>query len=219
MNDIKLDAPPEIAPPKQASTPSIEVQWPKPAEPTLTTEELAKIKEGKGIDVVSTKGWKIFRDALTELQYADMVDSAEQQVAVLRQKPDKTSEWVKEELARRNNDEASKRLEKLEAQLVQDYALNQLKPVIIHGNKKKLMVSGRGIKRNEQDEPIDRPVTRVYISVETSKSPEAFDALRKKFDDLGIMPEFEIAYNKENFQAESRSKSFEDNTPNCLCIR
>jgi hypothetical protein len=74
------------------------------------------------------------------------------------------------------------------------------------------MVSGNNIKRANNGEATERPVTRLYFTVPTASSPEAFKTLFDYLVDAGVMTETAIALNLENYEDDSLGKAFEDNT-------
>jgi len=76
---------------------------------------------------------------------------------------------------------------------------------------KKLTIHGKNVKYDEQGQAVERPVTRIYFTVPTEHSPEAFKSLFDQFVDAGIMKDFMMALNLESYQGNLNQR-FENNT-------
>ena len=146
-------------------------------------EQLPNIEyicEGKGLEEIQRTGFEKFRAALANMSYAEIAGKQLEQIkhmkaAEVSRSTTGAPEWVREELNRRAGDRANELADKL----VKDYGKDGSATFVAHGGRgrKKLMVSGRHIERDEQGAPRENLVARVYFSVDSAKAPEAFKSL------------------------------------------
>lgn len=172
-----------------------------------------QIKNGQCLEIINEIGWEEFKKILIDTNYSEIVEGAIKQIQDLEQiNKDTNTGPAPEWLTHNNNEEAKLRIKKVETELMAHFSQSDSTPCVVHSNAKKIMVSGNSIARNDRGESVETPVTRIYFSVATQRSPEAFKALIIGLEQQGILDTIEVAYNLENFEGDSINKIFENNT-------
>jgi len=175
--------------------------------PTVPNHE--QILEGHGFEEVERVGWNRYREALTSMSYADLIDH---QLAQIQQLEAQGSQdkgvpvWITEKF----NTEALQRAHELSGWLTREYGQEKGGSFVAwQEGDKKVWVQGCNLNRETS---VERPLTRIYFSVPTKNSPEAFREVWASLVDAGVMDKVDLALNLESFQQDSTQKSFENNT-------
>lgn len=169
------------------------------------------IIEGRGLEEVDRIGWEAYREALTEISYSDIIKKQAEQIERISSSQSKSDKGAPEWVIHNQNTEAKVRAEKLSAWFTEEYGEKRSSSFFAFKDRdKKLVVRGRDVNLDEQK--AEFLVTRIYFSVPTRNSPEAFKALFNTLTDEGIMGNVEVSLNLESYEAESLDKSFENNT-------
>ncbi|MDP3764017.1 MAG: hypothetical protein Q8Q95_00130 [bacterium] len=184
-----------------------------PVEKEPPEVNVENVLEGRGLEEISKVGWGKYREALTQTSYADVIDHQIDQIKEIKNKQEPKTESVPEWLVHNLNIKASARAKELSEFLTTEYSRDKQSSFFAYQDRgKKLMVQGREPVMDERDNPIDNHLTRIYLSVLTRNSPEAFKALFDSFVDEGVMDYVRLALNLESYQDDSLDKPFEDNT-------
>ncbi len=184
-----------------------------PAEKESPKVNVENILEGRGLEEISRVGWGKYREALVQTSYADIIDHQIDQIEEVRLKQETKTTPVPEWLVHNLNVKASMRAKELSKFLTTEYSKDKQSSFFAYQDQgKKLMVQGRETMTDGKYIPIDNHLTRIYLTVLTRNSPEAFKALFNSFVDEGAMDYVQLALNLENYQADSLDRPFEDNT-------
>ncbi|MDO8668233.1 MAG: hypothetical protein Q7K35_04025 [bacterium] len=196
-------------------------QWPtfKPpvAEDEPTKESLEvnteNILEGHAFEEIARVGWVKYRETLGKLSYSDIIEQQAKQVEELELKQDNKIQTPPQWVTQSQNIEAGERARKLSGWFTAEYGKDKSNSFFAFQDRsKKLIVQGRKEMTDEKSTPIDNLVTRIYFTVPTRNSPEAYKALFETLTDEGVMDRIQLALNLENYTADSLDKSYENNT-------
>lgn len=169
------------------------------------------IIEGRGLEEINRIGWESYHEALTEISYSDIIKKQAEQIERISSNQSNGDKETPEWIVHNQNTEAKVRAGKLSVWFVEEYGEKRSSSFFAFKDRdKKLVVRGRNINLNEQK--FESIVTRIYFSVPTKNSPEAFKSLFNTLTDEGIMGDVEVALNLESYEAESLDKPFENNT-------
>ncbi len=184
-----------------------------PTEKEFSEVNIENVLEGRGLEEIARVGWGKYREALTQNSYADIIDHQIDQIEEIKLREEPKTGRVPEWLIHNLNVKASARARELSEFLTTEYAKDKQSSFFAYQDRgKKLIVQGRETIMDEKDTPIDNHLTRIYLSVLTRNSPEAFKALFDSFVDEGVMDYVQLALNLENYEADSLDRPFEDNT-------
>jgi len=173
-----------------------------PEEPNLEA-----IAEGKGLEEVERIGWTRYRGTLAGMNYAGIIDRQIPEIRRLETESVSqkgTPEWV----INAQNIEAKHRAQEMGQWFLAEYGPDKSSPFFAHVSGRKIEVKGRKVR---QEASTENPLTRMYFSVPTKNSPEAFKELWASLADAGIMGDVELALNLESFEGDSINKPSETN--------
>ena len=170
------------------------------------------ILEGRGLHEISRVGWAEYRRRLAEIPYGEIAKREVEKIKSLR-RDSAGVKWYEEGFIIKKNREAFQRVQELSKWLTTEYARNGPFSFFAGQSNKKLTVQGRkeGGMCTKEGDPIDHHCTRIYFTVPTMNSPEAFKLLFSHLVDAGVMDRISLTLNLETFQGDFEKLS-QDNT-------
>lgn len=175
--------------------------------------DVENILEGRGLEEIAKVGWGKYREVLTRSSYADIIERQARQIDEIKLEAGEKTAPLPGWVVHGKNVAASDRARNLSAWLRAEYSRDKSASFYSDQDRgKKLITQGREEIMDERDRPLDGRLTRIYFTVPTGSSPEAYKALFDSFVDEGVMGRVQLALNLENFQADSLDRTFENNT-------
>lgn len=146
-----------------------------------------EVLQGKGLDVAVDKGWDVFRLTAASVTHAELI-GAQQDVITARES------WVDRIISRvtgalkmdkasirAENEAAARRLAELKKDYLRRYPKTDQSEFsyAYHPSVDKAMLTGRDVEKPGR-------LTRIYVTVRSSRAPEAYDALCQQLIEKGV---------------------------------